>query len=110
MSKQRRWWLGLGLILLVAAVFRFIAYRFALPYFDDADEPWFFYEAAWQRGLIPYWIHPNPSLALIDLYKLAQVISEVLAGQTALAHVPEIVTAMRFISVIVSLLTILFIG
>ncbi len=110
MSKQRRWWLGLSLIVIIAAVFRFIAYRFGLPYFYDSDEPWFFYEAAWQRGLVPYWLHPNPSPALIDLYKLAQVISEALTHESSILHVPDIFTAMRFISVILSLVTILVIG
>ncbi|HLY25162.1 MAG TPA: hypothetical protein VKQ72_02405, partial [Aggregatilineales bacterium] len=57
---KRRWPLGLALITLVGAIVRFSSFRFGLPYFDQMDEPWFFYEAAFQRGLIPYWLHPNP--------------------------------------------------
>ena len=110
MLTKRRWWLGISVILLVAAVLRFLTFRVALPYYYDSDEPWFFYEAAFQRGLIPLWIPPNPSPPLIDLYKLAQIISETLTHQSALTHVADIFTAMRFISVILSLLTIVMIG
>src|SRR5258708_26080545 len=110
MILRPRWWIGMGLILLPAAILRFTGFTFGLPYYDQMDEPWFFYEAAYQRGLLSYWLHPNPSPGLITLYKAAQVIAEALTHQTSLVHVTEIVIAMRFISIIVSLITLIFIG
>ena len=35
----RWWWLGLGLILIVAGAFRFVGYNFSLPYVDTPSEP-----------------------------------------------------------------------
>jgi len=110
LRQQRRWWAGLGLIVSLAAVLRFTGFTFGLPYFDQIDEPWLFYEAAFQRGLLSWWLHPNPSPGLINLWKLAQIVSEALTHQSALNHVTEIVTVMRFVSVILSLLTLALIG
>ncbi len=110
MLSKRRFWIGLGLIILVGAILRFSTYRFGLPYFDQFDEPEFFYEAAFQRGLIPSWLHPNPSQGLIALYKLAQVIDEAITHDSALAHPADIVSGMRFVSVILSLATLVLIG
>ncbi len=103
----RRWWSS---ILLCAALLRLTGFTFGLPYFENVDEPWFFYEAAFQRGLIGSWLHPNPSQGLIGLYKGAQIIAEALTGGSALQHVSAIVTAMRLLSIIVSLITLVFIG
>ncbi len=108
--QQRRWWAGLGLIVSLAAVLRFTGYAFGLPYFDQIDEPWLFYEAAFQRGLLSWWLHPNPSPGLISLWKLAQIAAETVTHQSALSHVTEIIMVMRLISVILSLLTLVLIG
>ena len=110
MSKQRRWWLGIAVIVVIAAGFRIINFRLGLPYYYDSDEPWFFYEAAWQRGLVPFWLHPNPSQSLIALYRLAQEISEALTHELVILHVVDVFTVMRFVSVLLSLATIVVIG
>jgi len=109
MSK-RVWWTGLIGIVIIAAIFRFLNFQLALPFYYDSDEPWFFYEAAWQRGLIPSWLHPNPSQSLIALYHVAQTITDQLTYGDVIQHIPEVFTAMRFISVVLSLATIVFIG
>ena len=106
----RRWWIGTGLIVLLGAALRFPAFTFGLPYFDDFDEPWFFYEAAWQRGLISSWVHPNPSQGLIGIYKLLQIGAEWITGHSALLYAAEITTVLRFISVLISLVTVVLIG
>ncbi len=36
---DRRWWLALGVLLLLAGGLRYVGYRFSLPYIDHADEP-----------------------------------------------------------------------
>ncbi|MCC7452287.1 MAG: glycosyltransferase family 39 protein [Anaerolineae bacterium] len=110
LRQPRRWWAGLGVIVSLAAALRFTGFTFGLPYFDQIDEPWLFYEAAYQRGLLSWWLHPNPSPGLINLWKLAQIVSEAITHQSALNHVTEIITVMRFISVILSLLTLVLIG
>src|SRR5258708_17889801 len=111
MFRQRRlWWTVLGSIILVGALLRFTGYRFGLPYFQNFDEPWFFYEALFQRGLLPWWLHPNPSQGLIGLYKLAQIIAEGLTHQAATRSVTEIIISLRFVSVILSLVTLVIIG
>lgn len=109
-SKNHRWRLGVAVIVGIAAGFRFINFRLGLPFYYNADEPWFFYEAAFQRGLIPSWLAPNPSQSLIAMYRLAQGISEMLTHESAILHIPEIFTVMRFISVLLSLVTIVFVG
>ncbi|MBI1256064.1 MAG: hypothetical protein GC204_01210 [Chloroflexi bacterium] len=110
MLKARRWWLGIILIVIVAAAFRFLNFKLGLPYYYDADEPWFFYQAAWQHGLVPYWLAPNPSQSLIGLYYVAQSISKALTHESPILHVVDIFTVMRFISVLLSLVTIVVIG
>lgn len=112
-ARFGRWlvaWWPLLIVLIGGAALRFSGYLYGLPYYDHIDEPWLFYEAAFQRGLISDWLHPNPSPGLNNLYKLAQVITEALTGQSALAHVPQTLSVLRFISVILSLLTLIVIA
>ena len=85
-NRSRPWWIGVAVILVGAGLLRFTGFTFGLPYFENIDEPWFFYEAAFQRGLISSWLHPNPSQGLILLYKMAQIGMETLTGQSALLH------------------------
>jgi len=108
--RRYRWWGVLGIIMLVAATLRFSGYLFDLPYYDDMDEPWLYYEAVYQRGLLPDWLHPNPSPGLISLYVVGQVASEVFAGQSAIDNPAGILAALRFVCIIASLLTIVFIA
>jgi hypothetical protein len=89
---------------------RFTGFTYALPYYDQIDEPWLFYEAAFQRGLLGAWLHPNPSQGLIALYKVMQIGAEAITGHSALASVTDIITVMRAISVVASLITLVFIG
>jgi hypothetical protein len=105
-----RWWIGLGVILLGAGLLRFSGFTFGLPYFENIDEPWFFYEAAFQRGLISNWLHPNPSQGLMLLYKMAQIGAETLTGQSALLHAPDVIAVLRLVSVLISLFTLVFVG
>jgi hypothetical protein len=110
LTSDQQWWIGLGLILIPAAILRFTGFTYGLPYFDHMDEPWLFYEAAYQRGLLSYWLHPNPSPGLITMFKVGQIIAESITGQTALAHVTGIITVFRIISIIASLITLIIIG
>ena len=81
LHQQRRWWAGVGLIVSLAAVLRFTGVTFGLPYFDQIDEPWLFYEAAFQRGLLSWWLHPNPSPGLINLWNRTNVATRQVAGE-----------------------------
>ena len=107
---DRVWWAGVGVIVLIGGVFRFTGYQVGLPYFDHYDEPWLFYEAAYQRGLIDSWTHPNPSPGLINLYKLAQIVTETITGQPSIDQTAHIFAVMRIISVILSLITLVLIA
>jgi hypothetical protein len=109
-KPTRHWWLAIGLIVTVAGALRFTGFTFGLPYFENFDEPWFFYEAAFRRGLLSSWAHPNPSQGLIGIYKLLQIGAEIITGHSSLLYAAEITTVLRFISVLISLLTLVFIG
>jgi dolichyl-phosphate-mannose--protein O-mannosyl transferase len=98
------------LILVLAGGLRFTGINFGLPYFENSDEPWFFYEAAFQRGLIGTWLHPNPSQGLIGLYKGLQIGVEALTGQTSLNYVSEITLALRNINAVASLVTLIVVA
>jgi hypothetical protein len=102
--------MGVMLIVLVGAMLRFTGYDFALPYYDHMDEPWLFYESAYQRGLIETWSSPVTTPAINVIYKLAQGITEELTGESSLDHVASIFVVLRFLSVLVSLVTLIFVA
>jgi hypothetical protein len=107
---DRRWWVGVALIVLVGAVLRFTGYDFALPYYDHMDEPWLFFQAAYERGLLETWAQPNPSPGLINIYKLAQMTTETITGASSLDQAANIFVVLRLISVVVSLVTLVFVA
>jgi hypothetical protein len=107
LNNPRTFWLGLGLILLLAGAARLWVYPFSIPYIDHADEPNFYLAGLEIRGHFDnhgYYIGYPP--AYIYLNAAAQTVLEPLgvkgAGYT--------VGALRFLAVWVNLATLVFIA
>ncbi len=98
---------GLLLIVLVAGILQFLSFQFSLPYVDHADEPAYYVGGQEWRGLIQssgYYAGIPP--AYVAVHTLIQPVLEA-AGQHGLAATTRF---LRGVSVVVNLLTLIFIA
>ncbi|MBC7813699.1 MAG: glycosyltransferase family 39 protein [Burkholderiales bacterium] len=112
LTFTRRWnlswfWIGLALIVILAAVPRLLSYQFSLPYVDHPDEPnWYLSAVEWRSTFESYRAYAGDPPAYIALHLVVQTILEALGqpGLSATVHV------LRFVSLAANLLTIVFVA
>jgi hypothetical protein len=100
-------WLGLALVVALAAVPRLLSYAFSLPYIDHPDEPNYYIAGQIWRGLMP----PDPCYAgvppgYLTLHTIVQPVLET-AGVKATSPTIQV---MRLLSVIANLTTLVLIA
>lgn len=110
MNRDAHWhwfWVGLFVVLFVAAFVRFASFQFSLPYVDHPDEPAYFVGGQEWRGLLePIGYYDGIPPAYVALHMLIQPVLES-AGQSGLAATTLF---MRGVSVVVNLLTLVIIA
>ncbi len=109
-TRNTRYAFALGVIavLVLAAVPRFISYDFSLPYIDHVDEPMYYLHSLdWLHGssnVGDYFVGYPPGYLVVGVGALR------LAEFLGLRGGGEFVRILRFLSVIMALLTILFLS
>lgn len=102
-----RFWIGLAIVLVMAAVPRLLSYDFSLPYVDHPDEPNYYLGGLEWRGLYDnQGYFDNFYSAYLTLHAALQPALESL-GVTGLAATTRV---MRLIAVAVNLATLVFIA
>jgi hypothetical protein len=95
-------WLGLALILALAAVPRLLSYSFSLPYIDHPDEPNYYVAGQIWRGLMP----PDPYYGGVPPgYPALHTVFQPLVEAANLKTSSDAVRFMRLLSVSANLLT-----
>jgi hypothetical protein len=95
-------WLGLALILALAAVPRLLSYSFSLPYIDHPDEPNYYVAGQIWRGLMP----PDPYYGGVPPgYPVLHTVFQPLVEAANLKTSSDAIRFMRLLSVIANLLT-----
>jgi hypothetical protein len=105
--SQRRWWIGLCLLLVLAAGLRLPGYNFSLPYIAHPDEPAFYLTGLEWRGMFDNqtYLTGYPPL-YIWLNIVVQLVSEPFGIRTVAATIQM----LRLISIGFNLLTLAFIA
>ncbi len=107
LAPSRRWWGLLALIVLLAAIPRFMTYDFSLPYAEHIDEPAYYIGAAVWRGILEddaYYEAVPPG------YLCLQAVTQPWLEKMGIVGLPATLAVFRFFSCVLNLLTLVFIA